>query len=159
MTTSVLAPATDYRLECVTSCREDGVEALLAAHWHEIAHYPDIALDVDWQRYDAAESAGHLRVFTARQAGKIVGYAVYFVNTNAHYKGSLQATQDVLFVHPDHRNTRVGYKLIAIADRHLAFEGVQVVYQHSKIAHPIGSILQRQGYELIDQIYGKRLDR
>lgn len=159
MIATVLSPATQYAIESIASCRADGVEALLAAHYHEIARYPDIPLDVDWARYEQAELNGTLRVMTARQGRLLVGYAAYLVAPHWHYKGSLQAIQDVLYVHPDYRGSRVGYKLIAMADQYLALEGVQVVYQHSKIAHPIGAVLARQGYEPIDLIYGKRLDR
>src|SRR5699024_275904 len=77
---------------------------LLEAHYHEVAHYQDIPLCPDRERYEAVEANGMLRLYTARDdAGALVGYAVFFVQTNAHYATSLQAVQDVLFVHPDYR--------------------------------------------------------
>jgi GNAT superfamily N-acetyltransferase len=131
---------------------------LLRRHWEEIAHYQDIPLDVDEGAYAAIEGAGQLRCFGARLDGELVGYAAYFVRHNAHYRASLQATQDVLFVAPEHRKSRIGWKLIKFADDALRAEGVQVVLQHSKVAHDIGPILKRQGYEAVDTIYAKRLD-
>jgi GNAT superfamily N-acetyltransferase len=138
----------------------DEVMPLLEAHWREISANLDIPLDVDKAGYLALENAGMLRVFTARSEGRvsnpIVGYAVYFIKYNLHYKSSLQALQDVLFVHPDHRGS--GGKLIMWADAQLRDEGVQVVYHHIKAAHNFGPVLERIGYKLVDLIYQRRLD-
>ncbi len=137
----------------------DEVQPLLMAHWREIAHYPDIVLAPDRAFYDNAERMGALRVFTARLDGALIGYVAYFVKTNVHYRDSLQATQDVLFIHADHRRSRFGLELIRFADGMLAADGVQVVHQHVKCAHNFGPLLERLGYEHVEHIYSKRLDR
>jgi hypothetical protein len=49
--------------------------------------------------------------------------------------------------------------LIRYADMQLKEDGVQVVYHHSKVAHNIGPLLERMGYEAVDLIYAKRLDK
>ena len=69
------------------------------------------------------------------------------------------ASQDVLFLAPEHRKGRLGMKLIDYADSMLRREGVQVVAQHVKAAHNFGPLLERLGYELQDLIYTRRLDR
>lgn len=150
---------------------------LLQRHWTEIGHYADIPLDVDDAVYRAAARSGALRVYTARaasahtrvvraltgygqvrtEAGELVGYAVFFVRGNPHYASSLQAVQDVLFIAPEHRG--VGMRFVAWCDLQLQGEGVQAVYHHVKAAHNWGRALERQGYELVDLIYAKRLDR
>jgi hypothetical protein len=130
---------------------------LLQQHWREIAHYPDIPLNPDYETYRAAESAGILRVYTVRDGSACVGYALFFVRNNPHYTGSLQAVQDVLYLHPSQRGGN-GYRFIAWCDIQLQREGVQAVYHHSKAAHNFGALLNRQGYELVDLIYAKRLD-
>jgi hypothetical protein len=139
----------------------DELVPLMEKHYAEIAHYQDIPLDVDRAAYEFAEDAGNLRVFTVRDEdeGAVIGYAVYFVRHNIHYRGSLQAMQDVLFLDPAFRHGLVGAKLIAFADAALQAEGVQVVYHHVKIEHNFGPLLERLGYQLIDLIYGKRLDQ
>lgn len=99
-------------------------------------------------------------MYTAREVdGSLIGYCVYFVKHAPHYAASIQAAQDVLYVARSHRGG-TGYRFIAWCDEQLAAEGVQVVYQHAKVAHPaLGRILERQGYEAVDVIYAKRLDR
>lgn len=133
---------------------------LLEKHWREVAHYQDIALDPDKAAYDAIEKAGALRCFTARAPDwSLIGYSVYFVRANPHYKSSVQANQDVLFLLPEHRRSRIGMQLINWCDQQLKAEGVQAVYQHVKVAHNFGPLLERLGYEAVDVIYARRLDR
>lgn len=133
---------------------------LLSLHWREIAHYDDIALNPDVERYLGLEQADVLRVFTARAGGALVGYACFFVSCNGHYSDSLQALQDILYVDPGWRCSTIGLRLIRACDEALRVEGVQLVLQHVKEAHPaLAVILERMGYERIDVIYGRRLDR
>lgn len=138
---------------------------LLEKHKTEIAHWQDIALEVDIDRYREAEASGALRIYTVRlnrgaaDPYTLIGYAVFFIGFNMHYKSSLQAKQDVLYVDPEQRQGRVGIELVKFAERELRREGVQVVYHHVKCAHPaLGVILAREGYEHIEHIYAKRLD-
>jgi hypothetical protein len=137
----------------------ESVERLLLRHWEEIAHFQDIPLDVDWPVYEAAERAGKLRIFTVRDDRELVGYAVYTLGQAPHYRGSLQAIQDVLFLAPEYRRGTAGIELVAYADTMLKAEGAQVTYQHSKVRNPIDMILRRQRYELVERIFAKRHDR
>lgn len=130
---------------------------LLVAHWGEVAHYPDIPLEPDVAMYRAAEANGAVRCFTARDGEQVVGYALFFVRANPHYASSVQAVQDVLYLAPQVRGG-TGYKFIRWCDEQLKAEGVQAVYQHVKSAHDFGKLLERQGYELVDYIFAKRLD-
>lgn len=132
---------------------------LLFAHWKEIAHYDDIKLEPDWESYRALNEAGILKVFTVRttNARVLIGYSVFFVKNNLHYKSSKQAVQDILFIHKDYRGT--GRHFIRWCDQQLKADGIQVVYHHVKKAHNFGPLLERMDYELVDLIYAKRLDQ
>ncbi len=133
---------------------------LIEAHYREISVYPDIPLDPDKERYRQAEDAGMIHCYTARTAaGALIGYAWFVVNTNLHYRSSLQAMQDVIFIHPEHRRGRVGMGLIAHCDDSLRAAGVQVVYHHTKVHHDFGRLLERLGYSLNERVYARRLDR
>lgn len=130
---------------------------LLDLHYKEIAHYLDIPLKPNFEGYFNAEDSGALRVFTARKEGKLIGYAIFFLKHNLHYSSSLQAAQDILFLHPGHRGT--GGRFIKWCDTQLQAEGVQAVYHHVKAAHNFGPLLERMGYSLVDHIYARRLDK
>ena len=128
---------------------------LFELHYLEIAHYKDIPLEIDVARYLAIEAQNALRFYVARVAGKSVGYAIYIVNYNLHYMGSLQAAQDVIFIEPVQRG--FGQQFIQWCDDRLHDDGVQVVAHHIKAAHNFGPMLERMGYELVDLIYSRRL--
>lgn len=137
----------------------DEARPLFEAHYREVAHYQDIPLDINEAAYCQLEEAGILRAFTARWNGELVGYCVFMVKPNLRYSTSLQAVQDILFVDKSKRGALIGKRLLEFCEARLTAEGVQVVYQHAKIASTVGQFLELVGYELIDGIYGKRLDR
>jgi len=88
----------------------------------------------------------------------LIGYATFFVSSNPHYMTSLQAVEDVLFVAPEHRGGRAGIGLIRFSEAELKKDGAEVVYHHTKIAHPmLGKVLAKEGYEPIETIFAKRL--
>lgn len=147
----------DFARETVATVIDE-IGPLLFAHWQEIAQYPDIPLNPDFDHYTRAEMHGQLRVYTARHERDLAGYAVYIVAPALHYANSLQAKQDVLFLKPQYRHGRIGWKLIQFADVQLRADGVQVVYQHMKTDHDFGPLLERLGYTFCDKLYSRRLD-
>lgn len=155
--TTAAAVATTVQREPLTDALWDEAMPLLEAHWREIAHFPDIPLDPDRAVYAACEAAGILRCFTVRSDGALAGYALFTVRRNPHYRSSMQASQDVIYIAPTARGG-AGYRFIRWCDEQLAAEGIQVVYHHIKAAHNFGPMLERMGYELVDLIYAKRLD-
>jgi GNAT superfamily N-acetyltransferase len=131
------------------------IKPLLEAHWQEIAQYPDIPLDPDYDQYAHAEAAGQLRIYTAR-ADRLVGYAIYIVAPAWHYRQSLQARQDILFLLPKYRRGRTGLKLIQFTEQQLQAEGVQVVYQQFKAWLDFSSLLKQ--HQLTGSVYARRLN-
>lgn len=144
--------------ESAETWREEGLR-LFEQHRQEISHYQDIPLDIDLASYLKAEEIGALRCYTARVDGQLVGYCVLFVRHNVRYRSSLQAVQDVLYLDPRYRGRSLGVRLILFAERALQAEGVQVIYQHVKASRSEGRLFEALGYECIDHVYGKRLDR
>jgi GNAT superfamily N-acetyltransferase len=146
-----------FQREILTIKLLEEIFPLLQMHYKEIAHYKDIKLEPDYVLYVKIEEAGGIRFYSYRDPeGKILGYAVFFIKTNMHYASSLQALQDVIFIHPEHRGH--GKKFIAWCDEQLKSEGIQVVYHHVKKAHNFGPMLERMGYELVDLIYARRVN-
>lgn len=137
----------------------DEIKPLLEAHYHEIAHYQDIPLQPQWETYKAMETMGVLKAFSCRleETNELVGYAIYFVKKHIHYDSCLVAQQDILFVKKEHRGK--GMIFIMWCDARLKEMGVQLTIQHIKAAHNFGHMLERMGYELMDLIYTRRLDK
>lgn len=134
------------------------MKPLVEKHWREIEHYKDIPLDPDYDTYLKMEDLGILRVYTARDEGKLIGYAVFFIKHHLHNKNSLQAVQDLIFIDPEFRGG-LGARFIMWTEKELVKEKVQAVFHHIKIATPkTVNMFENMGYELIDVIAGKRLD-
>lgn len=136
------------------------ITPLIAQHYEEIAHHKDIPLDPDVERYNAMDDAGLLRCFTARDCGRLIGYAIFICGPNLHYKSTKIANQDVLFLAPEARNGTTAMRFFDFFEKRLAGEGWQLTMQHEKIAHPaLGRLAERRGYEPMDRIWVKRLDK
>lgn len=131
---------------------------LLEQHYEEVTHHRDIPVGCDYDKYQRIERAGILRIYTVRVAGELVGYSIFMVATSMHYKSSLQARQDTLFLSARYRKGLAGYKFVKWVDEQLKAEGVQYIYQHHKFIKDIGCVFQRMGYEAVYQVWGKRLN-
>lgn len=134
---------------------------LCARHKDEIAHYQDIDLNVDVEKYEQLERMGVVKLYTVRSLPdwQLIGYEVVMVSPNLHYRDSVQAKVDVLYIAPEFRRGRLGMKLIDYVDSMLRDQGVAVTYQHVKHSHDFGPLLKRLNYESIETIWGRRLDR
>ncbi len=130
---------------------------LLQEHYSEISLYQDIKLEPDYEKYLKMQEQGLLKTYTVRADHKIVGYACFLVSAHLHYKSSLQAIQDIIFIKKGFRGN--GMAFIRWCDEQLKKIGVQVVYHHVKNSHNWGPALEQQDYELMDLIYSKRLDK
>ena len=133
------------------------LKPLFDEHFEESEHFKDIELSPNFESYLQLEASGMLRVFTVRVDGELICYSVLFVMPSYHYKNSIQATHDILFVKKEHRG--LGRSFIQFCDDELRNEGVQVVYQSVKLKANYGPLLQRIGYEPVDLVYYRRLDK
>ena len=128
-------------------------------HYIEIAHDKTVKLSPDWEQYYKLDAASVLQVFIARdEEGTLLGYVVYFVTQNLHYKELRQAVQDLFFVDKTKRGYMVGIKLLKISEEILRNIGVQSIQQHVKLAHDFSPLLERQGYEQVEKLFIKRID-
>ena len=135
---------------------------LLQAHYHEVAHYPDIPLDPNWGMYAKIAENGNLRIYTARIDGVLVGYEAFFLSPSMHYRSATYACEDVLFVEKNARGARIGIGLMQFAHESLKAAGVTVVMHHTKSKEGLNlAPLYRRvgGMEHVDDIWAKRLDR
>lgn len=142
--------------EIITEELLEEVKPLLYKHWEEISHYKDIPLDPDYTAYLFLQKTGAIKSYSVRENdGKLIGYAVYFLRHHVHYKKTLYAIQDIVFIDPERRGS--GLFLIKFCDEELKKIGVNIVMHHIKIKHDWSKALERLGYERQDIILTKRL--
>jgi GNAT superfamily N-acetyltransferase len=151
----MLRAATTFAREGIGIIEEIG--PLMREHWGEVGFYRDIPIDPDFDKYRYADRAGTLRIFTARSGTELAGYAIYFVGAAIHYRTVKVATQSTLFVMPEYRRGSLGIKFIRHTESELKAEGCQIITQHVKVTRDFGRLLSRDGYELQDYVYTKRL--
>jgi GNAT superfamily N-acetyltransferase len=130
------------------------IRPLIIKHYEEIAWKQDkIALNPDFDRYRDIEEKGGLRIYTAREDGALVGYAIFFVMQHLHYKDKVMAVNDLFFVEHSKRGARVGQKLLKeYAQTELYKEGVQWISLHIKLNHDWSKLAEMWGYEKVEVI-------
>jgi GNAT superfamily N-acetyltransferase len=146
----------EYRQEFYKQVRAE-LPDLISLHYEEIALNKDaIKLNPDWDAYAEGEAQGAIKCFTARDGGKLVGYFVVCLHRSLHYKDHLYATNDIIFLHPDHRKGFAGPRLIKFAEQCLKDDGVSLLFINSKTHKPFDALLRRMGYSHIENVFSKR---
>ena len=109
------------------------------------------------EAYADLEASGNLKIFTARDGSALVGYFVVFVRNHIHYKDHLFAHNDILFLSEPYRKGFTGIKLIKFAEECLKVDGVSVLTINTKTHKPFDGVLQRLGFNHVENIYSKLL--
>lgn len=135
------------------------IEPLIKRHWEEIALNKDaIKLNPDWKEYARLSDSGALRIYTAREDGELVGYFVVIVSKSIHYKDHLFANNDIIFIDKEHRKGTAGIRLIKYAVEQLEAEGITLININTKVHQAFDVVLERQGFNLIERVYSKRVN-
>ena len=136
------------------------IQALIEAHWREIAVWQDIPLAPNWDMYYQLEKSNSMVTYTVRDdANTLVGYAVFFMRSHIHYKDHIWALNDIVWVHPDCRDGKIGKRLVEYWEKDLQSRGVHVVHVNVKVAHPaLGLILKWSKYKMVESGHEKRLN-
>lgn len=133
---------------------------LIKLHFDEVAlHQELIALDPDYEVYESLEASGRLRSFTVRDDGVLVGYSIFILTWNLHYRSTRQADNDLIFLHPEHRKGFTGIDLIRYSEQQLLEYGVDKITWHVKSKNDFGPVLKWLGYGDEERIVAKMIDR
>lgn len=144
-----------FQEESLVDCLEE-MKPLFENHWDEIALHKDkIKLNPDYDKYLLMDKLGMLHVMTARDDGKIVGYFISFIQPHMHYKDTVFAMNDILFIHPDYRKGSIGFKLFKKAEESLKGIGVDVVLIHAKVKNDFKPLMDKLGFNRAEYSYSK----
>ena len=142
--------------EAFSDSLKDELEVLIKIHYEEIALHKDyVDLNPFWEAYHKMEAIRRINIITAREDGVLIGYVVDSVNRSLHYKDHLFATNDVFFVHPDHRTGSTGLRMFKAAEVCLKAMGASVWLVQTKAFKSAGKLLERRGFKLGDEQYVK----
>lgn len=135
------------------------VQPLLPAHYEELAKFKDIAaLAPAYGDYHNAEATDSLLVLLAYDAEELIGYAVTFRTTSAHYAGIRVAQNDVIYVTPEYRKGMTGHRLIKLTrERIKARWDTQLLIWHTKPNTAMDLLMPRMGCEKLDHLWAERI--
>lgn len=150
--------STTYQIEKFSDVIEESLP-LLQKHWDELARNKDfVPLDINYEAYRLLEKSNVLRVYTVRKDAVLIGYAVYVLSFNLHYKSTKFATNDIFWLTPEYRKGMIGLRLFQFVEEQLKLEGVSVMQTTYKIAHPAAQrVLEGLGHVPIEISYEKVL--
>ena len=132
------------------------IKPLLENHYDEIALDKDvIKLNPDYDMYKKLCNSGAMRIITARDDGKLVGYLIALIKYHLHYKDSLTAIDDIFYVDKSYRKGLTGVKLFIKTEEILKKYGVQRVVLNTKLHHDVGAIFDRLGYKETERVFTK----
>lgn len=144
-----------YQEEKLSDCLEE-MKPMLQKHWEELANHKDIRpLDPDYQMYLAMNDMQIIRVFTVRSDEKLIGYSIWIVHNNLHYKTWIYAVSDIYWLEPEHRKTGVSFDFFFKTEDWLKTLGVKSITVQDKLTHKHNSFFNRLGYTAIEQNYEK----
>ncbi len=140
------------------ACAWPDAEELLRLHYDELTFGKErIRLAPDEGRYEALERDGGLIIFTARDDGKLVGYALFFLVHHLHYRHNLYAMNDVFYVDPARRSDPwLGFRFLKFVDTQLSTDpDIDAIKWHVKLRREFGPMLKRLGYEPEEVVWSK----
>ncbi len=146
--------------EPLSGLLSDGAGSLTRQHWEEIALDQDkVPLVIDWLALLQEEKIGRFRVFSARRAGKLIGYVSFRFFRPERYATTLYCNDDVFWLAPEERKGLTGYKLlraaIAALPRPCKLQFKEKIgFQDGRV----GTLLERLGLEPVEMLYSAYLE-
>jgi len=124
---------------------------LYKIHWREIGSFDKqkIKLSPDWEVYRAIGKQNKLITFTIRDENTLIGYNVFMITNHHHYKSTIIAENDILYLHPEYRKGFTGYKFMKYCIEDLKNK-VDIIILSVKASHSFEAITKRLGFTLMD---------
>lgn len=137
---------------------KDQVDELTHKNWEDtgLSKY-GIKLNPDWDIYETLNKSYMLGVYTVRKQNNLVGYLTVVSREHHHYKNTVFASNDILFIEKEHRKGLLGYFLVKYAVKDLKNLGADVLLFTSNIDKPYDSILKRLDFQPLEKVFIKKL--
>lgn len=133
------------------------VSSYFAQHYQELSATKDLVLNPDYEVYKNADKKGALRVYLCYHDELIIGYIVFFISPNLHYKDCLLATEDIYYLAPEYRKGTIGIKLFKFAEKHLKSLGVNMIRYSTKTHMDNSALFEYLDCKFIEKVFVKRI--
>ena len=142
-------------IENYRDCIEE-LKPMFAEHHKVLGLYQDkMPLAPRYDLYNQRNNNGELVMPILRKDGRIIGYWPTFIAPGMHYRTTLTATMDILWVHPDHRGDHGGLLLYNCLDQELRRRGVKLWWVGSKNHKEIETFYEMLGFEKKEAYFAK----
>ena len=123
------------------------MHSLHELHWQETEkHRHGLTMNPDYLQFIARERRGQMVQFTMRSPiGVLVGNLRMYLATSLHTQ-TRYASEDTLFIHPDHRGSFAVMALMRFAESSLHAIGIQEIRVSSKLVNNADVLMRRMGY-------------
>lgn len=147
-----------FQQESFNTIRDECFE-LAKNHYEEIASDKDIVKLNPWYYgFEELEKAGAMKIITAKDNGKLIGYAFFLVQRSLHYYDFIVAVADLYYVDPKYRHNNVGTDLLNKSEEILKDLGVHQIYMRTKVYADFSPLLEKNGYNKIEVAYKKNIN-
>lgn len=147
-----------FAIEPLSSCWNE-IMVLAEAHWMETEEYRHgQPFNPIFERYNQYDTAGWLFQFTARDEGKLVGYATMYLVPSMHTQMQI-ATEDTWFLLPEYRKGRNAIRFYNFVQDEMFKRGAKEVIMTAKMTNHAGKILEYLDFKPVAVQYSKQLGR
>jgi len=135
-------------------------QAIFPQHHRELAlHRQEIPLSIDEAKYELLDKTDMLLIVTARDEGRLVGYALWFIMPHPHYaQAGPMALTDMYYVLPEYRRG-TGLRLFAASEVEYTRRGCIKAITSCKAHQDHSKFLSAMGWTLSDLTFVKLLKR
>lgn len=149
----------EFAVEKLRTAWDDAMP-LAHAHWDEtVSDKSAMPFDLNPDAYLDLEKAGELRIFTAREEGKLVGYITYKLSPpGCHSATSRRAVCIDIFLAPAYRKGRNGINFMRFAQEKLMEEKIDLMVTSLMIdAEAASRIMIFLGHKPVEVVFTKNL--
>jgi hypothetical protein len=128
------------------------ISGLWHGHNEEVGTFGSHKLEPNKEMYEQLEKSGVIHFFTMRHDSMLVGYCSMLMFPHHHYRGTVCANQDALYVLPEWRGF-ASVKFLRFIDSELFKSGADKITRQVTVKKDFSRTLERMGYEAKEVVY------
>lgn len=148
----------EYKIRNPKECFDE-ISKMFKNHYEELSVTKQFDLNPDLDVYWEADKRKVLKVITCENDNEIIGYIVYFIGLNLHYKDCLLATEDIYYLKPEYRKGSIGIRMFKFAENYLKSIGVNMIKYSTKVHLDNSRLFEFLGYQFTEKVFLKKLDK
>lgn len=134
------------------------IKELLDNHYDELSVTKNYPLNPDYDFYMEVDKQGNVRTALCYDDEILIGYIIYFIGLNLHYKDCLLATEDIYYLKPEYRKGTTGIKMFKFAEKYLKTLGVNMIKYSTKVHMDNSKLFEYLDCKLIEKVFVKNLE-